>query len=275
MSNAIASQCGCRTMAVQELPKLHTRVRFPPPAGFLLVVLLAAAGCAPYQGEGPAAALTSSVAMTHRVERGETLWSIAHRYGVSAEDLKRQNRISDVSRLEIGQRLVIPARRGAQRPAPKDAPPRASAQRPAPAETAPRAPAVFSAPVVIGRGEEFIWPVQGRVISIFGTRRRGRVSKGIDIQAPSGTEVRATRSGRVSFVHEGLPGFGKTIILEHANGFASVYAYVKEILVRQGDQVAQRQVIARVGETGRTEVPALHFEIRQNQKAKNPLHYLP
>ena len=76
-------------------------------------------------------------------------------------------------------------------------------------------------------------------------------------------------------MHEELPGFGKTIILEHADGFASVYAYVREILVRQGDPIAQRQVIARVGETGRTEVPALHFEIRRNQKAQNPLHYLP
>ncbi len=78
----------------------------------------------------------------------------------------------------------------------------------------------------------------------------------------------------MSFVHEGLPGFGKTIILEHAEGFASVYAYVGEILVRQDEWVNQRQVIARVGETGRTQVPALHFEIRHNQKAQNPLHYL-
>lgn len=196
--------------------------------------------------------------MTHRVERGETLWSIAHRTGVSLDDLVKVNRISNVSRVEVGQRLVIPSGQGAV------------------VSHAERIPAVvLNRPVSVGAGEQFIWPVQGRVISIFGTRRRGRVSKGIDIQAPSGTEVRATRSGKVSFVHEELPGFGKTIILEHADGFASVYAYVREILVRQGDPIAQRQVIARVGETGRTEVPALHFEIRRNQKAQNPLYYLP
>ena len=125
-----------------------------------------------------------------------------------------------------------------------------------------------------GRGEDFIWPVQGKVIAIFGTRWRGRVNKGIDIQSRPGVEVRATRSGKVSFVHESLPGFGRTIILEHAEGFASVYAYVGEILVRQGEWVNQRQVIARVGETGQARVPALHFEIRRNQKAQNPLHYL-
>jgi len=196
--------------------------------------------------------------VTHRVERGETLWSIAHRAGVSLDDLVKENRISNASRVEVGQRLVIPSGHGAA------------------VSHAERIPAVvLNRPVSVGVGEQFIWPVQGRVISIFGTRRRGRVSKGIDIQAPSGTEVRATRSGKVSFVHEELPGFGKTIILEHADGFASVYAYVREILVRQGDPIAQRQVIARVGETGRTEVPALHFEIRRNQKAQNPLYYLP
>ena len=121
----------------------------------------------------------------------------------------------------------------------------------------------------------FVWPVRGRVISIFGTRRRGTVNKGIDIQAQPGEEVVAARAGQVSFVHESLPGFGKTIIIEHGGGFASVYAYVSEIFVRQGEQVAQRQQIARVGSTGRTEVPALHFEIRREQKPQNPLRYLP
>jgi murein DD-endopeptidase MepM/ murein hydrolase activator NlpD len=198
----------------------------------------------------------TSPAAVHRVQRGETLWSIAKRYGVSVEALVRENRISDVSRVEVGQRLAIPAGRNLPGPA--------------------------GAGAAVARGsdvtrlsaEGFIWPVQGKVISIFGTRWRGRVNKGIDIQSRAGMEVRAARSGKVSFVHEGLPGFGKTIILEHAEGFASVYAYVGEILVRQGDWVSQRQVIASVGETGRTQVPALHFEIRRNQKAQNPLHYL-
>lgn len=227
--------------------------RFPPPALYLFVAAVVVAGCAPYPGEsGPARqelagpAGRSSPAAVHRVRRGETLWSIARRYGVGVDALVRENRISDITRVEVGRRLMIP-------------------------------PPTIQPPVEVysGAQEEFTWPVQGKVISIFGTRWRGRVNKGIDVQARAGTEVRATRGGKVSFVHEGLPGFGKTIILEHAEGFASVYAYVGEILVRQDEWVNQRQVIARVGETGRTQVPALHFEIRRNQKAQNPLHYLP
>jgi lipoprotein NlpD len=201
-----------------------------------------------------------SSATVHQVRRGETLWSIARRYGVTVDALVHENRISDMTQIEVGQRLMIP-QRGSVAPQP--------AAVPLPVQV------FHGEPVRSGAAEEFTWPVQGKVIAIFGTRWRGRVNKGIDVQARAGTEVRAARSGKVSFVHEELPGFGKTIILEHAEGFASVYAYVGEILVRQDEWVNQRQVIARVGETGRTQVPALHFEIRRNQKAQNPLHYLP
>ncbi len=120
----------------------------------------------------------------------------------------------------------------------------------------------------------FVWPVKGKVISIFGMRRSGRINKGIDIQAEDGAEVFAARSGTVSFVHESLPGFGKTIIVDHGDQFATVYAYVGEILVHQGQTVNQRQVIARVGRTGPIRVPALHFEIRRSQRPQNPFYYL-
>lgn len=206
-------------------------------AGVLLGMALA--GCTPYRGDLPASPTASPSGSYHRVARGETLWSISRRYGVELSELARANGISDATPIEVGQRLRIPQG------------------------------------MVSAGSAGFIWPVQGRVISIFGSRGRGRVNKGVDIQAHPGSDVRAARDGRVDFVHEGLPGFGKTIILDHGNGFASVYAYVSEILVRRGDVVAQRQVIARVGRTGRTEVPALHFQIRRNQKPQNPLHYLP
>jgi len=235
-------------------------------------LLVAIAGCAPYQGEGLSPEIGSSAAV-HQVQRGETLWSIARRCGVSVDDLVRENRISDVSQIEVGQTLKIP---------PGSAATRFSAERPVPPALKPSGGTVRSARPgeepswrAGGAQEQFAWPAQGRVISIFGTRWKGRVNKGIDVQVQPGAEVRASRSGKVSFVHEGLPGFGKTIILEHAEGFASVYACVGEILVRQGDGVGQRQVIARMGEQGPSRPPALHFEIRRSQKAQNPLHYLP
>ncbi|MBI3322777.1 MAG: LysM peptidoglycan-binding domain-containing M23 family metallopeptidase [Candidatus Omnitrophica bacterium] len=235
------------------------------------MLLVAMAGCTPYHGNlapGSSAALPPAPALQsagtpalHRVARGETLWSISRRYGVKLSDLTRENGIGNSTRIEVGQRLRIPERSSS----PVERGIRvAGASTPAPqAELSGRASSAF------------VWPVQGRVISIFGARGRGRVNKGVDIQAPAGADVRAVRRGQVDFTHENLPGFGKTIIIDHGDGFASVYAYVGEILVHKGDAVSQRQVIARVGSSGRSRVPALHFQIRRHQKPQNPLHYLP
>ncbi|MBI3312249.1 MAG: M23 family metallopeptidase [Candidatus Omnitrophica bacterium] len=238
-------------------------VRFRSPAllcwmGLFFVL----SGCTPYR-ESQRPQASAGADPTHQVLRGETLWSIARRYEVPVDDLARLNGISDASKLESGQTLVLPE------PIPPGlrASPSPSTRRVGDAEAGGR--------VAVADSSRFVWPVRGRVISIFGARRRGTVNKGIDIQAQPGTEVVAARGGHVSYVHESLPGFGKTIIIEHGDGFASVYAYVSEILVRQGDRVSQRQQIARVGRTGRTEVPALHFEIRRGQKPQNPLRYLP
>ncbi len=185
--------------------------------------------------------------VVHRVVRGETLWSIAKAYGVGVRDLIRANRISDATKIEVGQAIRIPGPKVQMRPDPS----------------------------VASDATEFIWPVEGKVISIFGMRQGTLLNKGIDIQAPLGREVLAARGGLVSFIHEGLPGFGKTIIIDHRDGFATVYAYVGQILVEKGERVAQRQIIARVGRTGRTDVSALHFEVRRNQRPENPFHYLP
>jgi murein DD-endopeptidase MepM/ murein hydrolase activator NlpD len=185
--------------------------------------------------------------IAHRVAPGETLFRIAQRYGVELEEIVRANRIHDASQIQAGQTLVIPGGRPASAPS--------SLRAAAPAE--------------------FIWPVLGRVIYAFGMRRGPTLNKGIDIQADPGTDVVASRDGVVSFIHENLPGFGKTIILDHGDGFATVYAYIDEILIHPGQTVSQRQVIGKVGTTGRAEVPALHFEIRRDQKPRNPFHYLP
>ncbi len=234
----------------------------------LLLMALVLSACTPYPANYPSSGPSFSSGGGHIVAKGETLWSISRQYGIELSDLVEANRISDASQIEVGQRLVIP-RSGTAAPAPRESPPVAS-------EPASRyLPPERSVGPVPGDSGDFVWPVDGRVISIFGSRRKGNMNKGVDIQAPGGSDVRASRSGRVSFVHEALPGFGKTIIVEHGGGFATVYAYIDQILVRSGDSVAQRQVIARVGKTGRTEVPALHFEIRRRQKPQNPLYYLP
>jgi septal ring factor EnvC (AmiA/AmiB activator) len=123
--------------------------------------------------------------------------------------------------------------------------------------------------------ESFQWPVNGRIVSSFGAREAGGANKGIDIAASEGAEVFASRSGTVSFVHPELPRFGKTVIIDHGDGFATVYAYLGDILIQPGQSVLRGQAIAKVGSSIDTGRPAVHFEVRRKQKPQNPSYYLP
>lgn len=119
----------------------------------------------------------------------------------------------------------------------------------------------------------FVWPVRGKITARFDSRHDS-LNDGIDIAAPAGTPVRATAAGQVIY-SDHLRGYGNLIIVRHRGGFASVYAHNRRNLVRPGQEVARRQVIAEVGDTGRVTSPLLHFEIRRNNVARNPLSYLP
>ncbi len=97
--------------------------------------------------------------------------------------------------------------------------------------------------------------------------------EGIDIAAPVGTPVMAAASGRVIFAGR-MRGYGKIVIIQHENHYVTVYAHDSTNLVREGQMVTCGQVIGRVGRTGHTTGPNLHFEVRHNNIASNPLLYL-
>ena len=113
----------------------------------------------------------------------------------------------------------------------------------------------------------------GSLSSNFGPRN-GSYHDGIDIAAPEGTPVYAARDGRVIYSDQ-IPGYGNIVIVEHAGSLSSVYAHNDKNEVSPGDFVRQGEQIARVGSTGRTTGPNLHFEIRSRNVARNPLFYLP
>jgi murein DD-endopeptidase MepM/ murein hydrolase activator NlpD len=119
----------------------------------------------------------------------------------------------------------------------------------------------------------FSWPVDGRISSGFGRRSRGH-HDGIDIVAPKGSPVYAARDGTVIFADQ-LSGYGNVLIVEHAGGFTTVYAHNRSNLVRKGSRVRRGQPIASVGDTGRASGYHLHFEVRKQNVARNPLFYLP
>jgi murein DD-endopeptidase MepM/ murein hydrolase activator NlpD len=117
----------------------------------------------------------------------------------------------------------------------------------------------------------FIWPVNGPVVSGFGPRW-GSFHEGIDIAVPTGTPIRAAASGSVSIAGvEG--GYGNYTCITHSGGLSTCYAHQERILV-SGGQVAQGQIIGLVGCTGHCFGPHLHFEVRVNGQAVDPLGYL-
>lgn len=118
----------------------------------------------------------------------------------------------------------------------------------------------------------FIWPVNGVVVSGFGMRW-GRMHEGIDISASSGTPIWAAASGTV--IWSGWRGgYGNAVVVDHGNGLATLYAHASALLVGVGQSVSQGQTVALVGSTGNSSGPHLHFEVRVNGVAVDPLLYL-
>jgi lipoprotein NlpD len=117
---------------------------------------------------------------------------------------------------------------------------------------------------------QFVWPAKGKVLAEFAEPRR----KGIDIDGRPGDPVLAAAPGRVTYIGSGIPGMGKLVVLKHDNGFITVYAHNRNILVKEQQAVAQGQRIAELGST-ESERPKLHFQIRKGAAAVDPLLYLP
>ena len=194
-------------------------------------------GCATGPTYVPLAPPAGIPGIYHRVEKGETLWRISRLYNVNLEDLINANHISDATNIEIGQSVFIPHGRLKQE---------VSSQN---------------------FGDDFLWPAKGRVVSTFGQVSQDLVNKGLNIRNQEDQGVAASRSGRVVFYDPDLRGFGKTIIIDHADGFSTVYAGLDESLVKPGDTVQKGAPIARGIN--------LHFEIRKGYVSQNPYFYLP
>jgi lipoprotein NlpD len=234
------------------------------------------------------------VGVVHVVRRGETIYRIARTYGVEPRELMDVNGLADARQLEVGMELFIP---GATRELPVPAKgerlaatstsnatatpnANANANRTSTSTTdgeeealdIPAAPAKASPRLAQARERALRWPVDGVLYSRYGVRQ-GQRHDGIDIAAPEGTAIGAAADGAVVYAGR-QSGYGEVVILRHGGDLLTVYAHASAILVKQGDRVAAGQPIARVGRSGRTTGPHLHFEVREGTRPANPLLFL-
>jgi murein DD-endopeptidase MepM/ murein hydrolase activator NlpD len=120
---------------------------------------------------------------------------------------------------------------------------------------------------------DLIWPVEGKIVDVF-EESQDRRHQGIDISSPLGTPIKASYAGKVIYSNNKIRGYGNLIILRHSEEFVTIYAHNQVNLVEEGVWVEKGQIIGKVGKTGRASGPHVHFEIRKNNKAVDPLPYL-
>jgi septal ring factor EnvC (AmiA/AmiB activator) len=125
---------------------------------------------------------------------------------------------------------------------------------------------------------QFLWPADGEVVAHFGRQKHPQFNtyvqrKGIDIRAPEGSGIRAVMAGTVAFA-DWLKGYGLVAILDHANGFFSLYAHASALVVKAGEHVQAGQTIGATGDTGMTKEHTLYFELREGAEPVDPLIWL-
>ena len=227
----------------------------------------------------------------HLVRAGETGIAIARAYGVEWSGIVSANDLTEPYILRTGMRVLIP---GADRP-------RSAAERAAafsldiddiltggePALAANKAPAkpvassrrvlpatAAVAPPVAAPGR-FVWPIDGKVVTRFGRGRTGERSDGIEIAAPVDTPIRAAADGTVAYVGDSIAALGGLVIVKHGGTWTSIYGHASSLKVQRGQAVKRGQVIALSGDTGFSDRPQLHFELRRGRTPVDPLGELP
>ncbi len=220
------------------------------------------------------------VGVVHVVRKGETVFRIARAYGLDPADLLEVNGIADPRQVAVGTELFVP---GASRVVAVE---ETTGKGGAAVASTPNSTSTseVQSPSPLrgeGRGEgppptstaRLAWPLKGVLYGRYGVRG-GQRHDGIDLSAPEGTLIGAAAAGTVIYAGA-QAGYGEIVILRHEGGLVTLYAHCAAVLVDEGREVRRGEPIAKVGQTGRTTGPHLHFEVRDGTRPRNPLLYLP
>lgn len=202
-----------------------------------------------------------SSGMTHKVAKGDNLDSISKKYGIETEEIMKANKMTDSSKLAVGQELFIPGGR--------------KIYYAAPIRTASYNPISIIKDIVKPAGTKIVpsnkmaWPTQGyRITQYYSWRHHA-----VDIGNKNGTPIYAADAGTVTYAGW-KSGYGYVIIIDHGGGKQTKYAHLSKFYTEKGQRVDKGETIAAMGSTGWSTGPHLHFEVIINGRKYNPLNYI-
>lgn len=189
---------------------------------------------------------------TYTVKAGDTLTRIARQFKLTPDQLASSNpNIKNIHSLKVGQKLLLPT------PTKRQSTPPPRVTRTGLAQ------------------ESWVWPLKGKITSGFGYRQLviagSNFHGGVDISAPVGTPIQASRSGTVTYAGFDTSGFGYSVVIDHGGGWATRYSHNSQLLVQAGTFVAAGQTIALVGKTGYVTGAHLDYRIIFNNRELDPL----
>lgn len=244
-------------------------IRLAAPA-LVMMLALVLAGCAEFdygRSRLPPAGSAGDPPATYRVQRGDTLYRIAWRYGLSYKKVARWNHIGAPYTIYPGQRLTLRPSSGGSRSAATSTGSGSSSRSTRSAGTRSSSPAPEAKPP-----GDWRWPLKGKVLEGYSAGGSGK--HGITIGTGGDDTVRAAASGRVVYSGSGLRGYGRLVIVKHNESYLTAYAYNRELLVTEGTRVDAGTPLAHAGRTPKGHT-GIHFELRRNGNPVNPLKYLP
>ena len=229
------------------------------------------------------------------VQKGDTLYSLSRKYEIPVNDLAVMNKISSPFVLSVGQKIKVPKLNNVKTASASEIKTeKSTVAKITPAKNKTTAKPVDTKtvakntekqkissnpkqqlPKVVARSSsKFSWPLRGKILSAYGAKNNGLFNDGINISAPLGAAVKAAENGVVAYAGNEVKGMGNLIIIQHSDGWMTIYAHLDSMSVKRGARVSVGTQIGRVGKTGKVDQPQLHFEIRKGTKAYNPTQYL-
>ena len=269
--------------------------------GTMAVLSVALGACNTVMGaregtmEYPGSAAGPNAVPVYVVKDKDTVDGLSRRYGVPSQTIIDRNNLKPPYTIKPGQTLAMPGARfvpdsygepasqqtaAANPNAPSSVKREGLAPPPGAQGEAPRSAAPAGEPTPLSKASQsvtvpatpparMIWPVNGKVVSSYGTSG-GQKNDGIDIAAAKGTPVKAAEGGKVVYAGNEVARMGNLLLIEHPGGYITAYGNNEELLVKKGDTVKKGQAIAKVGNSGGTAEPQLHFEVRRSGKTIDP-----